>query len=129
MKQSHTILVVDDEPVNVLLLKRILELKNYTIITAASGTESLQIMQKTKPDLILLDLLMPGMNGFMVLDHIKNNHSTYDVPVIIISALYERENKEKALNAGALAYLIKPVTPKLILDTVGEIINNNNSGE
>lgn len=123
MKETPTILVVDDEPVNVLLLEKILELRNYHILTAGSGKESLRIIEKIVPDLVLLDLLMPGMNGLMVLDHIKNNPSTQAIPVIIITALQNNDYKEKAFNAGAVAYLTKPVTQKLILDTVRNVIN------
>jgi len=125
MKQTHTILVVDDEPLNVLLLKKILEIGGYKVLTAGSGAESLQIMQGVIPDLVLLDLLMPGINGFEVLAQMKNNPLTQAIPVIIITALSESTIKEKALRTGAVAFLTKPVSSKLILDIVGNIIDNN----
>jgi len=125
MKQTHTILVVDDEPLNVLLLKKILEIGGYKVLTAGSGAKSLQIMQGVIPDLVLLDLLMPGINGFEVLAQMKNNPLTQTIPVIVITALSESTIKEKALRTGAVAFLTKPVSPKLILDIVGNVINNN----
>jgi CheY-like chemotaxis protein len=128
MKQAYTILVVDDEPVNVLLLSKILQIHKYSVLTAGSGTEALQIMQQVIPDLVLLDLLMPRINGFEVLAHIKNSDILNTVPVIIVSALNDSENKEKAYKAGAVAYLTKPVSTKLILSIVDDILNENNSG-
>jgi len=125
MKQKHTILVVDDEPVNVLLLKKILEIGGYKVLTVGSGAESLQIMQGVVPDLVLLDLLMPGINGFEVLAQMKNHPLTQAIPVIVITALSESTIKEKVLRAGAVAFLTKPVSPKLILDIVGNVIDNN----
>ena len=128
MKQTYTILVVDDEPVNVFLLTKILEIHKYSVITAESGTEALQIMEQVIPDLVLLDLLMPRVNGFEVLAHLKKSDILNNVPTIIVSALNDSEIKEKAHIAGAIAYLTKPVSKKLILSTVEDILNENNHG-
>ncbi len=128
MKETYTILVVDDEPVNVFLLKKILEIRSYKVLTAGSGKESLQIMKEVIPDLILLDLMMPGINGFEVLAEMKSNPLTQAIPVIIVTALNDSENKKRAIHAGASAYIIKPISPEVILDTVGNIINNNDLG-
>jgi len=125
MKQTHTILVVDDEPLNVFLLKKILEIGGYKVLTAGSGAESLQIIKEVIPNLVLLDLMMPGINGFKVLAQMKNNPLTQAIPVIVITALSESTIKEKALRTGAVAFLTKPVSPKLILDIVDNVINNN----
>jgi CheY-like chemotaxis protein len=127
MERTYTILVVDDEPVNVLLLIKILAIRDYSVLTADSGAEALQIMQQVIPDLVLLDLLMPGISGFEVLDRLKNNDILSAVPVIIVSALDDSKNKEKAHNAGAAAYITKPVSQKLILSIVDDIINDDNS--
>jgi CheY-like chemotaxis protein len=127
MKRAYTILVVDDEPTNVLLLSSILEIHKYSVLTAGSGTEALQIMQQVVPDLILLDLLMPRINGFEVLSQLKNSDILNTVPVIIVSAFNDNESKEKALNAGAVAYITKPVFPEAILSIVDDIINDDNS--
>ncbi len=127
MERIYTILVVDDEPVNVLLLSKILGIRDYSVLTADSGTEAMQIMQQVIPDLVLLDLLMPGISGFEVLGLLKNSDVLRSVPVIIVSALDDRENKEKAYNAGAVAYITKPVSQKLILSIVDDIINNSSS--
>jgi CheY-like chemotaxis protein len=130
MKQTYTILVVDDEPVNVLLLTKILEKekRGYKVLTAGSVTEALQIMQAVIPDMVLLDLVMPGINGFEALAEMKRKPLTQAIPVIIITALHDSENKEKALRAGASAYVTKPITQKVILDTVSNIINNSDPG-
>ncbi len=126
MKRMYTILVVDDEPVNVFLLLKILENGGYTVLTARSGSEALQILQKFIPDLILLDLVMPRINGFEVLANLKCNKILKTIPVIIVSALNDSENKLKAYNAGAVAYITKPVLPKPVLGIVSDMLNNNN---
>lgn len=122
MEQTYTILVVDDEPINVLLLTKILEIRDYNVISAESGIEALQIMQQIKPDLVLLDLLMPGISGFEVLGQIKNSNDLKNVPVIIISALNDYKSKEKATLLGAIAFITKPVLQEYILAIVGNIL-------
>ena len=114
--------MVDDEPLNVLLLTKILEIRDYTVISADSGTEALQIMRQIKPDLVLLDLLMPGINGFKVLDQIKNSNDLKNVPVIIISAIDDYKSKEKATALGVVAYITKPVLQEYILALVGNVL-------
>lgn len=127
MKQKYIILVVDDEPTNVFLLFKIIECQDYKVLTAGSGVEALEIMGQIKPDLVLLDLMMPRISGFEVLDQMKNNHSTKSIPVIIITAMDDSKNKEQAIHAGASAYLTKPITKKIVLDTVSHILNNKNT--
>jgi len=103
------ILIVDDEPLNRRLLEVMLKPEGYQLFTAASGEEALTIVSKQPPDLILLDIMMPGMDGYEVVAEIKGNIATHNIPIIMITALDERNAKMRALLAGAEEYLTKPV--------------------
>jgi len=83
LQKTHTILVIDDEPDMLQLLERILTSEGYRVIPAADGNYGLTLVRGTRPDLILLDIMMPGLNGFMVLDSIRKYS---DVPVIMVTA-------------------------------------------
>ncbi|HLB70070.1 MAG: response regulator [Candidatus Methanoperedens sp.] len=102
------ILVVDDEQLNVELFEGILS-KEYDIVTALSGIDALVKVEKTVPDLILLDIMMPNMNGYAVCKQLKGNPRTMHIPIVMVTALKEREDKIKAIEAGADDFLSKPI--------------------
>ena len=104
-----TILVVDDEARNVRLVEAILAPRGYTVVTAYNGEEALQQVQSQRPDLILLDVMMPGMNGFEVCRSLKDNADTCLIPVVIMTALGQTEDRIKGIEAGADDFLTKPV--------------------
>ena len=122
MKQQFNILIVDDEPINIQLLKEIFTIAGYIILTANSGAQSLQILQQQLPDLILLDILMPEMDGLEVLRKIKENPDTHDLPVIMVTASTNSVHKEESVRLGALAFISKPIYQKDILDIVNNIL-------
>jgi diguanylate cyclase (GGDEF)-like protein len=99
-------LAVDDEKANLLVLNHILA--EYTIVTAASGTEALERVAADSPDLILLDIIMPGIDGFEVLKRLKEIEETAAIPVIIITGLSGDDDEEKGLLLGAVDYITKP---------------------
>ncbi|OGL48874.1 MAG: hypothetical protein A2161_14765 [Candidatus Schekmanbacteria bacterium RBG_13_48_7] len=103
------ILIVDDEYGNVYFLKRIFTGEGYKTITAMNGREALQILEQTLPDVILLDIMMPEMTGLEVLEKIKANEATRDIPVIMVSARTDATDIKLALDMGAIEYLRKPV--------------------
>jgi two-component system cell cycle response regulator len=109
MKPNEKILIVDDDPTNVKLLAAKLGESNYTIIRAYGGEEALEKAKSENPDLVLLDVMMPGMNGFEVTAQIKNCPKTADIPIILVTALDGSDNKTKGLEAGADDFLNKPV--------------------
>ncbi len=102
------ILAVDDTPVNLTLLSRILTSHGYQVQAVASGQEAVEAAQTSHPDLILLDIAMPKMDGFEACSLLKDRESTRDIPIIFISALDAIEDKVQAFHAGGVDYIIKP---------------------
>ena len=106
---SARILVVDDLAPNVNLLQVKLQAEYYDVLTARSGYEALEVAQKERLDLILMDAMMPGMNGFEACKRIKNNPATWHVPVIMVTALEETKDRIRGLEAGADDFVTKPI--------------------
>ena len=108
------ILIVDDEPYNVDYLEQELDGLNYDTISATNGQEALDKIQAEPPDLVLLDIMMPVMDGFTVLAALKSNPATRDLPVIVISANNDMRSVVKGIAMGAEDYLPKPFEPTLL---------------
>ena len=106
---SRTILVVDDVPTNVKLLADLLAAKGYRVATAASGKEALARIESDRPDLVLLDVMMPDMSGYEVCRAIRANAATGILPVVLITALDPDKERIKGLEACADDFLTKPV--------------------
>jgi sigma-B regulation protein RsbU (phosphoserine phosphatase) len=118
-----TILVVDDSPINLQVLVRTLDGTSYRILAATSGKSALDIAQRIRPDLILLDVMMPGMDGFEVCRAIKGNDATRDIVIIFLSALGEVEDKVAGLQLGAVDYITKPIQAEEVLARVSNHLN------
>jgi CheY-like chemotaxis protein len=103
------ILVVDDQPINVQLLKRKLEREKLEVVTANNGLEALEQVRVHKPDLILLDLMMPDMDGMEVCQRLQASSETRSIPVIFVSARSTKESKLEGLSVGAVDYITKPI--------------------
>jgi len=108
------VLIVDDETYNVDYLEQELEDLNYTILSATSGQQALTIVKDESPDLVLLDIMMPGMDGFEVLQVLKSEPESRNIPVIIISAANDMRSVIKGIQLGAEDYLPKPFEPALL---------------
>jgi len=109
MSQKAKILIVDDEPFNVDVLLQELEELEHELITASNGQEALDKIQSQQPDLILLDLMMPVLDGFAVLKEIKDDDALRDIPVIIVSAASDSKSIVKGIKQGADDYITKPI--------------------
>jgi len=107
------ILVVDDIPSNVHVLSRILR-DDYDIYFATDGEKALDLVQARLPDLVLLDIMMPGMDGYEVCARIKADPVTHDIPVIFISAKSEVEDETRGLEVGAIDFITKPISPPIV---------------
>jgi len=105
MERTPTVLVIDDDPEMLQLLKRTLELKGYHVDLATDGVYGMAVLRETKPDLVLLDIMMPGPDGYQVLDSIRQHSET---PVIMVTAKCEVDSLQKALALGADDYVRKP---------------------
>lgn len=103
------VLIVDDEQKNRTLLEIMLEPEGYLLSTADSGDEALAVIERTLPDLVLLDVMMPGMNGYVVAARIKENARTRSVRVLMLSSLDDRNSRTHGMGAGADGFLTKPV--------------------
>ncbi|MEG3849953.1 adenylate/guanylate cyclase domain-containing protein [Microcoleus sp. herbarium19] len=110
-KIKGTILIVDDSLNNLTLLERILSRKGYKVGLASSGKLALDSVNATQPDLILLDIMMPDMDGYEVCSRLKSSDRTRGIPIIFLSALVEVSHKVKAFNAGGVDYITKPFEP------------------
>lgn len=118
---AYKVLVVDDEPSNLHVMRTILQ-DQYTLIFAKSGERAIELTIQQRPDLILLDIMMPGMNGYEVCRTIKNEKTLSHIPVIIVSALDEYQSEVEGLKSGASDFLIKPVSPELVKSRVANLL-------
>lgn len=120
------ILSVDDNKVNLKLTERFLE-KNYRIITTDSSKEGLKIAEENKPDLILLDVMMPEMDGYEVCSLLQKNEKTANIPVVFLTALDDEQDRLKAFSVGAAGYLTKPIRKNELLEMVAKHIKTKDS--
>ena len=111
------ILAVDDTPENLDVVKGILAPENIVRV-AINGMVALKIAQKQSPDLILLDINMPGMDGYEVCSNLKSDESTAHIPVIFLTAELDSASKQKGLDLGAVDYVTKPISPEVLKESV-----------
>ena len=115
---SCRVLAVDDIPLNLLLVKKMLVRFNFQLETASGGQEALDSVARSKPDLILLDLMMPGIDGYEVIRRLKSNPETANIRIIILTALTSGEDVSKGFNMGANDYIMKPIIMERLLSSV-----------
>ncbi len=101
------VLIVDDDPINIELLEGYLS-KDYDILKAYDGNEALIIVEANPPDIILLDLIMPGINGYQVCKKLKDDPKNNHIPIVIVTSLHETEDRNKAIEVGADDFITKP---------------------
>jgi CheY-like chemotaxis protein len=113
--QDTVVLLVDDVPDNVALLHDALDEAGYTVLVALDGESALRRATQARPDVVLLDAVMPGMDGFEVARLLKANPDTAAIPIIFMTGLTETEHLEAALDAGGVDYVTKPVKPREVI--------------
>jgi DNA-binding response OmpR family regulator len=117
------ILLVEDEKNIILGVSICLRTAGLQVEVAEDGVEALRKISESKPDLVLLDLVMPKLNGLDVLQSIKENPETRDIPVIILSARAQEEDIQRAMDLGASEYMAKPFKPAELLDVIDSVLN------
>ncbi|MBO7076889.1 MAG: response regulator [Bacteroidales bacterium] len=115
---NYNILAVDDIPLNLLLVQKMLSRFKFEIRTAANGQQALDAVASRKPDLILLDLMMPGIDGFEVIKRLRADSATADIRIVILSALNSNEDVVKGFDLGANDFIMKPIIMEKLLNSV-----------
>src|SRR5215203_4411097 len=115
---SARILVVDDVPANVKLLEARLSAEYFDVLTASNGAEALDLCSRSECDIILLDVMMPDMDGFEVCRRLKSNPATHHIPVVMVTALDQPSDRVRGLEAGADDFLTKPVSDVALIARV-----------
>lgn len=122
VKSSKKILLVDDEKDLLEVYGMRLEINGFNVIYAKDGEDALKKIREVRPDLVLLDLMMPKIDGFEVCQIIKFDDELKNIPVVIISALHQPSERERAIEAGSDAYFIKPIDMNLLIMKVKSLI-------
>ena len=122
--RKGTILIVDDHPVNIRLLEKILDAGGYRTLAAENGPEGRKLAASRLPDLILLDIMMPKMSGFEVCKQLKSNPETRDIPIVMVTALSETADIERATECGTDDYLTKPIERAALVNLVRAMLQN-----
>lgn len=117
------VLIVDDEPGNIKILSNVLA-GDYALSVAISGAQALQVARVQLPDIVLLDMVMPEMDGIEVCQALKANEDTKDIPVIFVTSMSDTANEERGLDAGAVDYISKPISPPIVKARVKIHIQN-----
>jgi two-component system cell cycle response regulator len=126
--EMPTVMVVDDDPATVLILAHHLQHEGFTTVKASSGTECLSIVQKRNIDLILLDLVMPEMDGFAVCLALKDNSKTAEIPIIMITARDDLEARNEAKRLGVNDFLAKPIFRRQLINHIRARLNMDVTG-
>lgn len=117
--ENLKILIVDDIPTNVTLIAAIIKkLKNIEYQTSEDGEDAIKKVDEFKPNIVLLDLMMPGVDGWDVLKHIRENYTMQEMAVIVTSAITDHENITECYNLGVNDYVAKPIVPDRLLNTI-----------
>jgi len=117
-EEKDKVLMVDDNPTNLQVLQATLEGRGYRLLAARDGASALTVAAKAEPDLILLDIMMPEMDGYEVCRRLKADPVTFEIPIIFLSALTQTEDKVKGLELGAVDYITKPFQPEEVIARV-----------
>ena len=126
--EKAKIFVVDDDMMNLKIAQLMLN-KDYEVFCLSSGEKLLELLQEKLPDLILLDVHMPEMNGFDIIRMLKGDERVKDIPVIFLTADNDKEMELKCFKEGALDYIVKPFVKDVMLQRVGRVIVLNNRSE
>jgi DNA-binding NarL/FixJ family response regulator len=117
-KDSKKLLLVDDDPNLILLVKDYLEFQGYEVVTAENGREALEILENQTPDMIICDVMMPEMDGYALVEKVRQDSRTSWIPFMFLSAKGQSQDRVKGLNTGADVYMVKPFEPEELVAQV-----------
>ena len=117
-----TVLIVDDSPTEVHVIKTMLEKQGYQTLTAESGEVGIEQAKTAKPDVILMDVVMPGLNGFQATRQLSRDPATANIPVIIVSTKGQETDRAWGLRQGAKEYLVKPITASELIGKIKAVL-------
>lgn len=126
---AYKILVVDDEPSIVRLMEFILARQGHEMLVAVNGEEALQAVQTHQPDLVLLDIMMPRIDGYEVARTLRADPQTANMPIIMLSAKAQEEDIQKGIDVGVNEYITKPFSPEQLVHVVTEYLNRIHEGD
>lgn len=118
LKDHKKLLLIDDDPNLILLVKDYLEFRGYNVDTAENGREALEVLDQIVPDMIICDVMMPEMDGYALVKHIRQEPTTNRIPVLFLSAKGQSQDRVKGLNEGADVYMSKPFEPEELVAQV-----------
>ncbi|MBZ8179089.1 MAG: response regulator transcription factor [Oscillatoria sp. PMC 1051.18] len=125
-KDYKKLLLIDDDPNLILLVKDYLEFRGYEVITAENGREALDVLDREIPHLIICDVMMPEMDGYALVEHIRQDPRTSWIPVLFLSAKGQSADRVKGLNTGADVYMVKPFEPEELVAQVESSLKQAN---
>lgn len=125
---GHRVLVVEDEPENRLFIGLMLRTEGYEVLEAEDGPSALDLLAREEhPELILLDVMMPGLNGWQVFERLRADPRWTQIPVVMLTALAQRSDVERAVELGVDGYLTKPFEPADLIHTIEETLASRNA--
>jgi twitching motility two-component system response regulator PilH len=116
------VLIVDDSPTETYKLTSMLEKHGHVVLVAETGEDGVSVAKKELPDVVLMDIVMPGLNGFQATRQLRKSEETANIPVIIVTTKDQETDRVWGMRQGAKAYLTKPIDEKVLLDTINEVI-------
>ena len=125
MTNKRKILVVDDDPTMVKLINVNLKLNNYSVVEATSGEQALDVLDNEPLDLVVLDIMMPGVDGWEVLKRIRSSGATQEMPVILVTAKTQDSDVIRGWELGADEYVIKPFNPLLLVEVIKMVLDRS----
>jgi CheY-like chemotaxis protein len=127
--EAQRVLLVDDEPAMRAVCRLNLEVEGFDVLEAAEGREALAIALRERPDLVLLDVMMPSMDGFDVARHLQEHPATRRIPIVFMTALAATDDRRRGFDAGAVGYVVKPFDPVYLGETVRRTLDRLAAGD
>jgi twitching motility two-component system response regulator PilH len=116
------VLIVDDSPTEIKKISQILSRSGYQVLTAETGEEGIEMVKRESPDVVLMDIVMPGLNGFQATRQLSRDPETQSIPVIIVTTKDQETDRLWGQRQGAKGYLTKPVNDKVLIDTIKSVL-------